>query len=62
MLEHLIAYWCPHLNINLFMNYKGLRKLQAEIGQVIVNPIPEHDERAGLVNLVLNVAATLDFL
>ncbi|KAG5628081.1 hypothetical protein H5410_013299 [Solanum commersonii] len=30
-LEHLVVHGCPYLDLNLFMNCKGLRKLQLEI-------------------------------
>ncbi|KAH0765655.1 hypothetical protein KY285_001526 [Solanum tuberosum] len=62
-LEHLVVHGCPYLDLNLFMNCKGLRKLQLEIDKVLdCNPNPKQDERSTLEKLLLSVATTLEFL
>ncbi|XP_049347750.1 putative F-box/LRR-repeat protein At5g02930 [Solanum verrucosum] len=62
-LEHLVVHGCPYLDLNPFMNCKGLRKLQLEIDKVLdCNPNPKQDERSTLEKLLLSVATTLEFL
>ncbi|KAH0733047.1 hypothetical protein KY289_004235 [Solanum tuberosum] len=62
-LEHLVAHGCPYLDLTLFMNCKGLRKLQLEIDKVLdCNPNPKQDEKSTLEKLLLSVATTLEFL
>lgn len=62
-LEHLIVHGCPYLNLNLFMNCKGLRKLQLVIDKVQdCNPNTKQHEKSTLKKLLLSIATTLEFL